>query len=422
LDGKAPSFAPETDSPQGAVPALLVSISKLAETEYNLSADRYREVIRVGKQTYPLVKLEEVATLYNGRAYKQEELLEDESKTPVLRVGNLFTNNSWYYSDLQLDENKYCSAGDLLYAWSASFGPFIWDGPKSIYHYHIWKVEHSDKIEKKFLYHMLQKATEAIKGESHGIAMLHMTKANMEKIQIPLPPLETQHQLVDEIAAHQRVIDGARQVVENWSPDIELELENVLKNAEEIIWKRVPLAEVCEQITDGTHVTPKYTESGVPFLRVTDITESNDSKKYISIEEHGQLIKRCKPVKGDVLYSKNGTIGVAKLIDWDWEFSIFVSLAMLKPKRDILDGKYLEFFLNSDDGYAQATAHSKSGTVTNLHLVEIKQMEIPLPPLEIQREIVARIETERAIVHGNRELIRLYEEKVKKVIERVWEG
>jgi restriction endonuclease S subunit len=73
---------------------------------------------------------------------------------------------------------------------------------------------------------------------------------------------------------------------------------------------------------------------------------------------------------------------------------------MLKPKRDILDGRYLEAFLNSDDAYTQATAHSKSGTVTNLHLVEIKQMEIPLPPLDVQREIVARIERERAIVEG----------------------
>ena len=77
----------------------------------------------------------------NGRAYKKEELLS-EGKYPVLRVGNFFTNEKMYYSDLELDEDKYCDNGDLLYAWSASFGPMIWSGDKVIYHYHIWKLDY----------------------------------------------------------------------------------------------------------------------------------------------------------------------------------------------------------------------------------------------------------------------------------------
>ncbi|MCF5049953.1 restriction endonuclease subunit S, partial [Pseudomonas simiae] len=75
--------------------------------------------------------LEEVCRFINGRAYKQPELL-GQGKYPVLRVGNFFTNDNWYYSDLELDEDKYCDKGDLLYAWSASFGPRIWEGDKVI--------------------------------------------------------------------------------------------------------------------------------------------------------------------------------------------------------------------------------------------------------------------------------------------------
>ena len=74
-------------------------------------------------------KLNEVCELINGRAYSKPELLSD-GKYPVLRVGNFFTNNHWYYSDLELEERKYCDTGDLLYAWSASFGPRIWTGGK----------------------------------------------------------------------------------------------------------------------------------------------------------------------------------------------------------------------------------------------------------------------------------------------------
>ena len=88
--------------------------------------------------------------------------------------------------------------------------------------------------------------------------------------------------------------------------------------------KKFKLGDICNLITDGTHFTPTYVSVGVPFLRVTDITESNDSKKFIPKEEHLELIKRCNPQKGDILYTKNGTIGVAKKIDWDYEFSVFV--------------------------------------------------------------------------------------------------
>ena len=76
--------------------------------------------------------MRDVIEFINGRAYKKEELLSS-GKYKVLRVGNFFTNNSWYYSDLELTEDKYCNKGDLLYAWSASFGPKIWDGEKTIF-------------------------------------------------------------------------------------------------------------------------------------------------------------------------------------------------------------------------------------------------------------------------------------------------
>lgn len=140
----------------------------------------------------------------NGRAYKKQELLA--SGTPVLRVGNLFTSNHWYYSDLELEDDKYCDDGGLLYAWSASFGPFIWSGGKVIYHYHIWKLDFFSEafLNKKYLYTFLLEKTNEIKASGHGIAMAHMTKAEMEKLEVPIPPLEEQSRIVaklDELMA-----------------------------------------------------------------------------------------------------------------------------------------------------------------------------------------------------------------------------
>ena len=133
------------------------------------------------------------ATLLNGRAYKQDELL-DSGKYPVLRVGNFFSNRSWYYSDLELDDDKYCDNGDLLYAWSASFGPRIWSGGKVIYHYHIWKVLVGENYNKQFLCNLLDYVTAALMGETHGIGMMHLTKSGMEETEFIVPPMELQGQ------------------------------------------------------------------------------------------------------------------------------------------------------------------------------------------------------------------------------------
>jgi type I restriction enzyme S subunit len=138
-------------------------------------------------------RLGEVATFYNGKAYKQTELL-DSGKYKVLRVGNFFSNSNWYYSDLELEDNKCCEKGDLLYAWSASFGPKIWDGDKTIFHYHIWKVENNKLISKQFLFHVLNNETEVMKTRSsNGFALLHITKGTIESWKCIIPSIDEQN-------------------------------------------------------------------------------------------------------------------------------------------------------------------------------------------------------------------------------------
>ena len=187
--------------------------------------DNYRPHVPIHPD-WPMVELGKVARLINGRAYKQEELLS-EGPTPVLRVGNLFSNRSWYYSDLELEKDKYCDAGDLLYAWSATFGPRIWEGPRAIYHYHIWKVETTGAIDKRFLLHLLEADSEKIKSEGHGIAMMHATKGGMEVRKFPLPPLATQQAIVAEIEAEQALVAANRELITRFEQKIQTTLARV---------------------------------------------------------------------------------------------------------------------------------------------------------------------------------------------------
>lgn len=131
--------------------------------------------------------LGQIARVINGRAYKQEELL-NYGKYRVLRVGNFFSNGSWYYSDLELEHDKYCEQGDLLFAWSASFGPKIWDQEKVIYHYHIWKIVEDRKVlDRGYLYYYLLNSVKGMMASTHGSIMLHLTKDFMDRLPVHFP-------------------------------------------------------------------------------------------------------------------------------------------------------------------------------------------------------------------------------------------
>ena len=175
--------------------------------------------------------LADLTAVLNGRAYSKNELLDEG--TPVLRVGNLFTSDHWYYSNLTLEDEKYCDAGDLLFAWSASFGPFLWSGPRVIYHYHVWKLSlHSESdLDKNYLYNFLAHKTQEIKDSGHGVSMIHMTKGKMEMVQVPVPPLAEQHRIVAKVDELMSVCDQLETQLTTTQTDSRRLLEAVLYEA-----------------------------------------------------------------------------------------------------------------------------------------------------------------------------------------------
>ena len=160
-------------------------------------------------------------------------------------------------------------------------------------------------------------------------------------------------------------------------------------------WKWVTLGSILLKLTDGTHKTPKYTESGVKFVSVKDMSSgvlSLDNTKYISEEEHIELFSRCDPQKGDMLLSKVGTTGVPAIIDTEEPFSLFVSVSLLKYNHRFIDEKFLYYLLQSPLVQDQASENTRGVGNKNWVLDAIGKTLIVLPPIEEQKRIVAKLE------------------------------
>lgn len=160
-------------------------------------------------------------------------------------------------------------------------------------------------------------------------------------------------------------------------------------------WEWCRLKNLIVSLTDGTHSTPKYTASGVHFISVKDVSSgklSFDNTKYISLDEHNELKKRCNPQKGDILLTKVGTTGIPVLIDSDIEFSLFVSVALIKFSHENIIPDYLIYLLKSPLVQEQAAENTRGVGNKNWVLSDIEKTLLVLPPLAEQKRIVKKID------------------------------
>jgi type I restriction enzyme, S subunit len=174
------------------IDALIEGLEGAIGKKRQIKQGAMQELLR-SKDDWVEVRLGDIATLINGRAYAIHEW--ETSGTPVIRLQNLTgRGENYYYSNLSLPEKHYCNNGDLLFMWSATFGPIIWNGARAIYHYHIWKVEcHVNQLDQAFFYHVLSDITEKLKrSSSSGGTMLHLTKWGMEKMAMKIPSYDQQ--------------------------------------------------------------------------------------------------------------------------------------------------------------------------------------------------------------------------------------
>lgn len=343
-----------------------------------------------------LRSLENVCRFINGRAYKQSELLE-QGKYPVLRVGNFFTNTNWYYSDLELDNDKYCDKGDLLYAWSASFGPKIWEGDKTIYHYHIWKIiPDVGIINKKFLYYLLEWDAKALK-EEHGTGstMVHISKGAIEKRLVPIPCPDNPEKSLEIQSEIVRILDAFSAMT------AELSMRNEqfnyyreqLFNFVDREVKQLPMGheEIGLFVRGGSFQKKDFTETGVGCIHYGQIytyygTYANETKTYVSPE----LAKKCRKAQtGNLIIAttSENDEDVCKAVAWlgDEEIAVSSDACIYKHK---LNPKYVSYYFQTEQFQSQKRQYITGAKVRRVNADNLAKILIPVPSLEEQIQVV----------------------------------
>jgi type I restriction enzyme M protein len=402
---------------------LIVAKEKIAANgDFNLKGERYRDN-RVRSSNYPMVPIGEVCELFNGRAFKPEDWEKPESGgIPIVRIQNLNNPESEFnYFTGEASDKNLIAHGELLFSWSGSrgtsFGAHIWKGEKAVLNQHIFKVGNDEnRTTKMYLLHALNKAVEEVEENLHGgVGLVHITKGNLERIEIPLPPLDVQKEIVAEIEAYQKVIDGARAVLDHYSPHIPI-------NAE---WPMVALGSVVEDMHQGINTAGlkiEFSDHGFPIIQSRNITSGMlDFKniKYMSTDDWITYRDKYKPQIGDVLFTNIGTIGKSIIVTKDEDYLIHWNIFIIKSGSR-LDPKFLKTYLDYLDGIQYFTNMQRGGTVQFVSKKQLSDTQIALPPLAAQREIVAEIEAEQRLVEGNRQLIERMEQKIVATLARIW--
>ncbi len=343
-------------------------------------------------------KLGEYVNFLNGRAYKQSELL-DKGKYKVVRVGNFNTNDRWYYSDLELDQNKYAQKGDLLYLWATNFGPEIWSEEKVIYHYHIWKLELlNNNLDKQYLYTWLVTDKERIKQNTNGTTMVHVTKGNMEQRDFQFPGLNEQQkigsffkQLDDTIALHQRKLDLLKEqkkgYLQKMFPKNGSKIPELRFNGFSGDWEERKLLDNVDKVLDYRGKSPtkfgmEWGTEGYLVLSALNVKNGYIDKsveaKYGDQELFERWMGSNRLEKGDVLFTTEAPLGNVAQVPDDKGYILNQRAVAFKSSKDT-DNNFFAQLLRSPIVQNTLNANSSGGTAKGIGMKEFAKLNAHVP-------------------------------------------
>ena len=391
----------------------------IAAQDYILVGDRYKESV-VSNTDYPTVELSEVCEILAGNSAPQDKELFANGTYPFFRTADVgmvhlsdnLVSSTDYLNDAGISGLKLFPKGTILFPKS---GASTFLNHRAILGVDGYVSSHlaciicdPSKINNKYLYRILISIDARSLTADQAYPSLNLKQ--ISGIKIPLPPLHVQEEIVNEIEGYQKIIDGARQVIENYKPTIKIDPS----------WDMVKLGDICE-LQYGYTDTAKDVGSA-RFIRITDIdktgTLTNENQKYIDLtdENKGYLLKN-----NDLLVARTGaTFGKTMIYEegYDSIYASFLIKLSFDPTKIIQ--KYYWIFAQTDTYWKQANDLVTGGGQPQFNANAIKQLQIPIPSLSLQHEIISQINMEIDIIDQNKKLIKIFEQKINDKMSDIW--
>jgi len=393
---------------EGSLFAWAVPKTKIAEDgEYNLSGDRYNHIAKTLNQKWEMVALGEVIDYEQPTKYIVRSVDYDESySTPVLTAGKSFILGYTNEKEGIFKENLPVIIFDD-FTTAIKFVDFPFKVKSSAMKILLAK---KDRTDAKFLFYVMQKI-----GISHSVHKRYWI-SQYSKIKVPLPPLEVQKEIVGELNSYQKVIDGARQIIEHHKPSIKIDPN----------WKNAKLGSIAKFVRGpfgGSLKKEIFKPDGyLIYEQYHAINDDFSFARYFINEKKFKEMKRFEVFAGDILISCSGTMGKVAIVPPNHRPGI-INQALLKltPNKKIVIAKYLKGILESDVIQKRHFQNQSGAAIQNVASVKVlSEIEIPLPGIKTQNKIVQQLDDEERHIESAKRMIELYEEKIKSKIAEVW--
>ena len=395
-----------------------------------MKRDKMIDIMSKGiPKDWQIVKLVDIATYINGYPFSPKDW--KEKGLPIIRIQNLNDPEAEFnYFDGEIDKKYFVENGDLLFSWSASIGVYIWNRGKAVLNQHIFKVVPKENVNKLYLYYALYLAIEQLKNRVHGSTMKHFKRSELKTTLIPLPPLPEQKKIAEILSTVDKAIEKVDEAIaktERLKKGLMQELltkgigHKEFKYSKELgceipkEWKVVKLSDVAKKfISGGTPSTkqPKYWNGDIPWIRSVHITkyylDESMIEQYITKEGLENSASNIVPKDSLIVATR---VGIGKSTVNLIDVAINQDLTGIVLNESKVDPFYLVLYFHFPKIINLLEAVARGTTIKGISQDYIKNMLIPLPPIEEQRKIAEILST----VDKKLELERKRKEKLERI-------
>ena len=383
----------------------------------NLSLNHYSK--SEIKSDYEIVKLKDVLKekpVYGSGASKTDydKKVRYVRITDINEYGCLKPKN--IVSPSKIEKEYFLKFNDILFARSGSVGRcYLHKELNGNYQFAGYLIKfplNKELINPNYLFYISKSNfySEWIESIKKQGTISNINAKEYSSFEFPLPPLEVQSQIVEELDNYQKIIDGCRQVIENYKPSIDIDPS----------WEMVELNVICD-VRDGTHDSPKYFDDGYPLITSKNVINGSisfEKVNFISQKDFNDINKRSKVDIGDILMPMIGTIGRPTIVDADKKFAI-KNVALIKTKNNISQ-EYIRLVLDSKLFENYLISNQAGSTQKFISLGAIRKFKVPVPPKNIEKKLIENINDEELMVSKNKDLISNFQNKIKNKIDNIW--